>query len=57
MMRKTAAVQRLTRRGVVKSLFGTQIPASIEALIKVARAPRGLITVRYAAKSESARGA
>jgi hypothetical protein len=44
-------------RGVVKLLFGTQIPASIEALIKVARAPRGLIAARYAVKSEVAGGA
>jgi hypothetical protein len=54
MMRKSAAVQRLTRRGMVKLLFGTQIPALIETLIRHARAPRGLIAARYAAKSEAA---
>jgi hypothetical protein len=54
MMRKSAAVQGLRRRGVVKSLFGTQIPASIEALIKRARAPHGPIVARHAAKSEAA---
>jgi hypothetical protein len=54
MMQKSAAVQGLTRRGVVKSLFGTQIPASIEALIKSARVPRGPIAACYAAKSEGA---
>jgi hypothetical protein len=31
-----------------------QIPASIEALIRVARARRGLIAARYGAKSEGA---
>jgi hypothetical protein len=30
---------------------------SIEAVIKRARAPRGLIAARYAAKSEATRGA
>jgi hypothetical protein len=54
MIRKGAAVQGLKRRGVVKSLSGTQIPASIEALIRHARAPHGLIAARYAAKSEGA---
>jgi hypothetical protein len=39
---------------MVKSLFGTQIPASIEALIKHARTPRDLIAALYAAKSEGA---
>jgi hypothetical protein len=34
--------------------LGTQIPASIKALIKYARALRGLIAARYAAKSEGA---
>jgi hypothetical protein len=53
-MRKNAAVQGLTRRGVVKSLFATQIPASIETLIKCAHASRGLIVARQAAKSKSA---
>jgi hypothetical protein len=54
MMRKSAAVQPLTRRDVVKSLFETQIPASIEPLIKHARAPRDLSAVCYATKSEGA---
>jgi hypothetical protein len=54
MMWKGAAVQRLTRRGVVKLLFGTQIPAAIEVLIQPAQAPRRLIAARYAAKSEAA---
>jgi hypothetical protein len=54
MMQKSAAVQALTQRGVVKPLFATQIPASIEGLITHARAPRGLIAPRYAAKSEAA---
>jgi hypothetical protein len=52
--RKSAAVQALGRRGVVKLLFGTQIPASTEALIKVARPPCRLIAARHAAKSEAA---
>jgi hypothetical protein len=51
---KSAAVQGLTRRGVVQSLFGMQIPASVEALSKRARAPNGPIAARYAAKSEGA---
>jgi hypothetical protein len=38
----------------VKLLFGTRIPASIKALSRHARAPRGLIAARYAAKSEAA---
>jgi hypothetical protein len=54
MARKSVAMQGLTRRGVVKSLFATQIPASIEILIKVARAPLGLIVAPYATKSEAA---
>jgi hypothetical protein len=41
----------------VKLLFGTQIPASVEALIKHARAPRGLIAARDAIKYEGASGA
>jgi hypothetical protein len=40
----------------MKSLLGTQIPASPEALIRYARAPRGLIAARVAAKFEGARG-
>jgi hypothetical protein len=39
---------------VVKSLFGAQIPASIEALSKHVRAPRGLIAAWFAAKSGGA---
>jgi hypothetical protein len=54
MMRKSAAVQGFTRRGVVKCLFETQIPMSIKALIKVAPAPRSLSDARYAAESEAA---
>jgi hypothetical protein len=42
------------RCGTVKSLFGTQIPALIETLIKHARAKHGLIAARYVAKSEAA---
>jgi hypothetical protein len=38
----------------VKSLFATQIPVSIEALIKHARSPRVLIAARVAAKSKGA---
>jgi hypothetical protein len=53
MMRKSAAVQGVTLRGVVKSLFRTQIPASIEALIRHARAPHGLIAARVVAKSKA----
>jgi hypothetical protein len=49
MMRKSAAVQGFRPRGVVKSCFGTQIPASIEALITCVHAPRGLIAARVAA--------
>jgi hypothetical protein len=40
------------RRGVLKSLVGTQIPASIKALSKTARAPDGLTAARYITKSE-----
>jgi hypothetical protein len=40
------------RRG--EMIIGTQIRASIKALSKHARAPRGLIAARYAAKSEGA---
>src|ERR1700730_13228707 len=42
-MWKSAAAQGLTYRGVVKSLFGAQIPAPIEALIECrgARSPPG----------------
>jgi hypothetical protein len=54
MRRKSAAVQGLMRHDVVKSLFGTQIPALNEALIKHARTPRSLIATSYAAKSEGA---
>jgi hypothetical protein len=54
MMRKRVAVQGLGRHCVVKRLRGTQIPVSIKALIKVARAPRGPIAARYAAKSQAA---
>jgi hypothetical protein len=36
----------------VEILFGTQIPASIKALTKYARAPRGLIAMRHVAKSQ-----
>jgi hypothetical protein len=39
---------------VVEIISGTQIPASIEALIKCVHAPRDLIAARYAAKSEAA---
>jgi hypothetical protein len=39
---------------VVKSLFATQIPASVKALIEYARAPGALIAARYAVKSEGA---
>jgi hypothetical protein len=54
MIREGAVVQGLTRRGVVKSSFAMQIPASIETLIKCAHASRGLIAARYATKSEAA---
>jgi hypothetical protein len=54
MIRKGAVVQGLTRRRVLKLVFGTQIPASVEALIEHARVPRGLIAMRYVAKSEGA---
>jgi hypothetical protein len=54
MMRKSPAVQGLTRRGAVKSLFATQIPALIEALTRHAHRPRGLIAARVAAKSAGA---
>jgi hypothetical protein len=53
-LRKSFAVQGLTRPGVVKKLFGTKIPSSIEALIEHAHAPRDLIAARDAAKSEGA---
>jgi hypothetical protein len=52
--KKRGGVRGLTRRGVCDYYLGTQIPASIKALIKVARALRGLIAARYAAKSEGA---
>jgi hypothetical protein len=45
---------RACARRAIKSLFETQIPASIEALINCAQAPHGLIAARYAAKSEAA---
>jgi hypothetical protein len=51
MVRKNAAVQGLTRRGVVIYLFGTEIPASVEALIIDAQARRNLIATRFAGKS------
>jgi hypothetical protein len=54
MIQKSAAVQRLTRPGVLKSLFGPQIPALVETLIRHVRAPRGLIATPYTAKSEGA---
>jgi hypothetical protein len=52
MVRKSAAVQGLTRRGVVIYLFETEIPASVEALIIDAQARRNLIAARFVAKSE-----
>jgi len=54
MLRKNPAAQGLTRRGVLQSSAGKQIPASFEALKKHAHAPRGLIATRVAAKSEGA---
>jgi hypothetical protein len=48
------ATQELKRRGVLKSLFATQIPASAKALVAYARAPGALIAARVAAKSEGA---
>jgi hypothetical protein len=53
-MRKSAAVQWLKWHGVVKLFSGTQIRASIEALIKRARTPRGLIASRLCGKSKAA---
>jgi hypothetical protein len=50
---KSAAVQGLTGREAGKLLFGMQIPPSFEAVIEHARAPRGLIATRVAAKSEA----
>jgi hypothetical protein len=47
-------VQGLKQSGVVKLFSEAQIPASIEALIKGAVAPRGMIAARYATKSEAA---
>jgi hypothetical protein len=49
-------VQGLKSRGAAKCLCEAQIPTSIKALIKVARAPQQVIAARVAAKSEAARG-
>jgi hypothetical protein len=54
MMRKSETLEGFTQRRAMKSLFGTRIPASIEALLKHAQVPCGLVAARNAAKSEAA---
>jgi hypothetical protein len=54
MVRKTAAVQRLTPRGVMNYYFGRRFRRQFKHLAGVRRPPRGLIAARYAAKSAGA---